>query len=741
MDAKTGGSPLSCPAKEPRALRALLGRTNRDWWPNQLSLEILQQDGLPLNPMGAEYDYAREFETLDYHAVKRDLTALMTESQPWWPADYGHYGPFFIRMAWHSAGTYRTGDGRGGSSSGGQRFAPLNSWPDNANLDKARRLLWPIKQKYGRKLSWADLMILAGNVAIESMGGPVFGFGGGRADVWEPEKDIYWGTEEEWLGETRIHEESGKAFENPLAAVQMGLIYVNPEGPGGNPDAAQSARDIRETFGRMGMNDEETVALVAGGHTFGKCHGAGDASKVGSEPEGSDIAQQGFGWTSSHESGIADHTITSGLEGPWTPNPIRWDSDYFHMLFDYEYELVKSPAGAKQWQPINQAPEDLAPGAHSPDRRVPTMMTTADMAMRVDPIYNEISRRFRDNPEQYADAFARAWFKLCHRDMGPKARYLGPEVPAEDLLWQDPIPPLDHPLIDAADIGKLKQRILESGLTTAEMVQTAWASASTFRGSDKRGGANGARIRLEPQRSWEVNQPEQLSRVLGVLEGIKAEFDASAGGGKRVSIADLIVLAGSVAVGEAARDGGYDVEVPFTPGRTDASQEQTDVEGFAVLEPKADGFRNYLQVEFSVPTEELLIDRARLLRLSAPEMVVLVGGLRVLGANHGGSPHGVLTDRPGQLTNDFFRNLLNMGTAWKEVDEHADEVFVGTCRKTDEQKWTATRTDLVFGSNSQLRALSEVYASDDADEKFVHDFIAAWVKVMNADRFDLAGRQ
>ncbi|HLL59889.1 MAG TPA: catalase/peroxidase HPI [Allosphingosinicella sp.] len=741
MDAKTGGSPLSCPAKEPRALRALLGRTNRDWWPNQLSLEILQQDGLPLNPMGADFDYAREFETLDYHAVKRDLTALMTDSQPWWPADYGHYGPFFIRMAWHSAGTYRTGDGRGGSSSGGQRFAPLNSWPDNANLDKARRLLWPIKQKYGRKLSWADLMILAGNVAIESMGGPVFGFGGGRADVWEPEKDIYWGTEEEWLGDTRIHQEAGKALENPLAAVQMGLIYVNPEGPGGNPDAAQSAHDIRETFGRMGMNDEETVALVAGGHTFGKCHGAGDASKVGAEPEGSDIAQQGLGWTSSHESGIADHTITSGLEGAWTPNPIRWDSDYFHMLFDYEYELVKSPAGAKQWQPINQAPEDLAPGAHSPDRRVPTMMTTADLAMRVDPIYNEISRRFRDNPDQYADAFARAWFKLCHRDMGPKARYLGPEVPAEDLLWQDPIPPLDHPLIDASDIGNLKQKILNSGLTTAEMVQTAWASASTFRGSDKRGGANGARIRLEPQRSWEVNQPEQLSRVLGVLERIKAEFDGSAGGGKKVSMADLIVLAGSVAVGEAAREAGYDVEVPFTPGRTDGSQEQTDVEGFAVLEPKADGFRNYLQVEFSVPTEELLIDRARLLRLSAPEMVVLVGGLRVLGANHGGSPHGVLTDRPGRLTNDFFRNLLNMGTAWKEVDEHADEVFVGTCRKTDEQKWTATRTDLAFGSNSQLRALSEVYASDDAHEKFVHDFIAAWVKVMNADRFDLARRQ
>jgi catalase-peroxidase len=741
MDAKTGGSPLSCPAKESRALRSLLGRSNRDWWPNQLSLDILHQHGAHGNPMGEGFDYAAEFKSLDYHAVKRDLHALMTDSQPWWPADYGHYGPFFIRMAWHSAGTYRTGDGRGGASSGGQRFAPLNSWPDNANLDKARRLLWPIKQKYGRKLSWADLMIMAGNVAIESMGGPVFGFGGGRADVWEPEKDIYWGTEEEWLGDSRYSQgeaEHERVLQDPLAAVQMGLIYVNPEGPSGNPDPVASGRDIRETFGRMGMNDEETVALVAGGHTFGKCHGAGDASKVGAEPEGSDIAQQGLGWTSSHESGIGDHTITSGLEGAWTPTPIKWDMSYFHMLLDYEYELVRSPAGAKQWQPVNQAPEDMAPGAHSPDRRLPTMMTTADMAMREDPIYNRISRRFRDDPDAFGDAFARAWFKLCHRDMGPKVRYLGREVPEEDLLWQDPIPPVDHPLVDSADVADLKQRILASGLTMAELVQTAWAAASTFRGSDKRGGANGGRIRLEPQRNWEVNQPEQLARVLQVYEGIKAEFDAAQSGGKRISIADLVVLGGCVGIDEAAREAGHQVEVPFTPGRTDASQEQTDVEGFAVLEPKADGFRNYLQVEFSVPTEELLIDRAQLMRLTAPEMTVLVGGLRVLGANHGGSKHGVLTDRPGQLTNDFFRNLLDMGTAWKQVDDHADDVFVGTCRRTDEQKWTATRTDLVFGSNSQLRALSEVYAADDAGEKFVRDFVAAWAKVMNADRFELA---
>jgi catalase-peroxidase len=736
MDAKTSGSPLSDPAKEPAALRSLLGRTNRDWWPNQISLDILHQNGAASpDPYGGQHDYPAAFESLDYQALKRDLTALMTDSQPWWPADYGHYGPFFIRMAWHSAGTYRTGDGRGGASSGGQRFAPLNSWPDNANLDKARRLLWPIKQKYGRNLSWADLMILAGNVAIESMGGPVFGFGGGRVDVWEPQKDIYWGTEEEWLGETRIDEQSGKALENPLAAIQMGLIYVNPEGPGGRPDAAASAHDIRETFGRMGMNDEETVALVAGGHTFGKCHGAGDASKVGAEPEGSDIAQQGLGWTSGHESGMGDHTITSGLEGAWTPTPIQWTNNYFRMLFEYDYELVTSPAGALQWQPKDQREEDMAPGAHSPDRRLPTMMTTADMAMKVDPSYGAISRRFYENPDQFADAFARAWFKLCHRDMGPKARYLGPEVPAEDLLWQDPIPAAEHPPVDDAGVADLKRRLLSSGLTVSELVATAWASAATYRGSDKRGGANGGRLRLEPQRLWEVNQPEQLARVLGLLEGIQRDYAASGG---KVSMADLIVLGGTAAVEKAARDAGHQVEVPFAPGRTDASQEQTDVEGFAVLEPRADGFRNYLQVEFSVPTEELLIDRAQMMQLSAPEMTVLVGGLRVLGANHGGSKHGVFTDRPGQLTNDFFRNLLDMGTAWKQVDDSADEVFVGTCRNADAQKWTATRTDLVFGSNSQLRAISEVYASDDAGEKFVADFVAAWTKVMNADRFDLS---
>ncbi|WP_371136366.1 catalase/peroxidase HPI, partial [Phenylobacterium sp.] len=674
----------------------------------------------------------------DYQAVKRDLVALMTDSQPWWPADYGHYGPFFIRMAWHSAGTYRSGDGRGGAGAGQQRFAPLNSWPDNGNLDKARRLLWPIKQKYGASLSWADLMILTGNVAIESMGGPIFGFGGGRADVWEPERDIYWGTEEQWVGdeanETRIQPEKGMALENPLAAIQMGLIYVNPEGPGGNADALQSARDIRETFHRMGMTDEETVALTAGGHTFGKAHGAGDASKVGASPEGADIAQQGLGWQSGHESGIGDHTITSGLEGAWTPTPITWDDTFFHMLLDYEYELVRSPAGAKQWQPVDQKPEDLAPGAHSPDRRVPTMMTTADMALKVDPEFRKISEKFRDDPAYFADAFARAWFKLCHRDMGPKARYLGPEVPAEDLLWQDPIPAQQGPVIDANDIKGLKEKIAGSNLSVAELVSTAWASASTYRGSDHRGGANGGRIRLAPQKDWEVNEPVKLAKVLQVYENIKAAFD----GAKTVSIADLVVLGGSVGIEKAARAVGRDVEVPFTPGRTDASQEQTDVEGFAVLEPRADGFRNYLQVAFNVPTEELLVDRAQLLRLTAPEMTVLVGGLRVLGANYGGSPHGVLTDRPGQLTNDYFVNLLDMGTAWKEVDGRGDEVFLGTDRGTHDEKWTATRTDLVFGSNSQLRALSEVYASSDAGEKFVNDFVAAWTKVMNADRFDLA---
>ncbi|QUT05708.1 catalase/peroxidase HPI [Sphingobium phenoxybenzoativorans] len=734
MDAKTSGSPLNDPSKEPAALRSLLGRTSRDWWPNQLSLEILHQNGLTGNPMGDDFDYAKEFKSIDYTALKKDLTALMTDSQPWWPADYGHYGPFFIRMAWHSAGTYRTGDGRGGASSGTQRFAPLNSWPDNANLDKARRLLWPIKQKYGRKLSWADLLILAGNVAIESMGGPVFGFGGGREDVFEPEKDIYWGTEEFWVGqegnETRIQPDKDMALENPLAAIQMGLIYVNPEGPGGNPDPLQSARDIRETFARMAMNDEETVALTAGGHTFGKCHGAGDASKVGAEPEGADIAQQGLGWQSGHESGVGDHTITSGLEGAWTPTPIRWSHNYFRMLLDYDYELVRSPAGAQQWQPVNQKPEDMAPGAHSPNRRLPTMMTTADMAFKMDPEYRKISDRFYKNPDQFADAFARAWFKLTHRDMGPKVRYLGPEVPAEDLIWQDPIPA--GQALGDADVATLKGKIAASGLSVGQLVKTAWASASTFRGSDKRGGANGARIRLAPQKDWDVNEPAELAKVLKVYEGIKAES------GGKVSIADLIVLGGSVGVEKAAKDAGHDVSVPFTSGRADADDAQTDADSFDPLEPKADGFRNYLSVRFNVPTEELMIDRAQLLGLSAPEMTVLVGGLRVLGANYEGSPHGVLTDRPGKLTNDFFVNLLDMGTAWKEVDDRGDEVFVGTDRATDKEKWTATRTDLVFGSNSQLRALSEVYAASDAGDKFVTDFVAAWTKVMNADRFDRA---
>jgi catalase-peroxidase len=717
--------------KDKAARRTLLGRTNRDWWPNQLSLDILQQNGLSGNPMDTDFDYRAAFQTIDYDALKADLTALMTDSQPWWPADYGHYGPFFIRMAWHSAGTYRTGDGRGGASSGSQRFAPLNSWPDNGNLDKARRLLWPIKQKYGQKLSWADLMILAGNVAIESMGGPVFGFGGGRADVFEPEKDIYWGTEENWVGdeanETRIQPEKDMALESPLAAIQMGLIYVNPEGPGGNPDALQSARDIRETFARMGMNDEETAALTAGGHTFGKAHGAGDASLVGAEPEGADIAQQGLGWQSGHESGMGDHTITSGIEGAWTPTPTTWDMTYFDMLLDHEYELVRSPAGAKQWQPVGNPEETLAPKAHTPGVKVPTMMTTADMAMKVDPDYRKVMDRFRADPAYFADAFARAWFKLCHRDMGPKARYLGPEVPAEDLIWQDPIPAASGTV--TADIAALKGRIASSGLSVADLVKTAWASAVTYRGSDHRGGANGGRLRLAPQKDWDVNEPAELGRVLAVYEGIAKEAG--------VSVADLIVLGGSVGIEQAAKAAGHAISVPFTPGRTDASQDQTDVDGFAVLEPKADGFRNYLQVRFNVPTEELLVDRAQLLGLSAPEMTVLVGGLRVLGANHGGSLDGVFTTRVGQLTNDFFVNLLDMNTAWKQVDDAADETFVGSDRASGEQKWTATRTDLAFGSNSQLRALSEVYAASDAGEKFVRDFVAAWVKVMNADRFDL----
>ena len=728
MDAKTGDPLHGSPMEEGAALRTLLGRTNRDWWPNQLSLEILRQHGASADPYGDDFDYAEAFLKLDYDAVKRDLTALMTDSQPWWPADYGHYGPFFIRMAWHAAGTYRIGDGRGGASSGQQRFAPLNSWPDNANLDKARRLLWPVKQKYGRNLSWADLLILAGNVAIESMGGPTFGFGGGRRDVYESEHDTYWGTEENWVGQgasPRMGDDAGKAMENPLAAVQMGLIYVNPEGPGGNPDPLASAKEIRMTFSRMAMNDEETLALTAGGHTFGKCHGAGDASKVGAEPEGADIAQQGLGWQSGHGSGMGDDTITSGLEGPWTPTPIKWSMNYLHMLLDYEYELVKSPAGAKQWQPVNQKEEDLAPAAHTPGKRVPTMMTTADMAFREDPEFRKIAERFRANPDEFADAFARAWFKLTHRDMGPKARYLGPEVPSEDLIWQDPVPAGTTP--SDSDVADLKRKILDSGLSVSALVKAAWASASTYRRSDHRGGANGARIRFDPIRNWKVNDPDELSTVLSKLDELRGN----------VSLADAIVLGGSAAVEKAARDAGYNVTVPFTGGRADASEEQTDFDSFEVLEPRADGFRNYLGVRYNVPTEELLIDRSQLLGLSAPEMTALVGGLRVLGANSGGSKHGVFTDRVGQLTNDFFVNLLDMGTAWKQVDDSGDETFVGTDRATDQQKWTATRTDLVFGSNSQLRALSEVYASADAGEKFVKDFVAAWTKVMNADRFDL----
>ncbi len=735
MDGNAGGpAPLNDPKKTSAAPRSLIGRTNRDWWPNQIAVDILHQQGRTGDPMGEGFSYAEAFKALDYAAVKRDLTALMTDSQSWWPADYGHYGPFFIRMAWHSAGTYRTGDGRGGAGAGQQRFAPLNSWPDNGNLDKARRLLWPIKQKYGASLSWADLMILASNVAIESMGGPVFGFGGGRADVWEPEKDVYWGTEANWVAaeETRIQPDKGLELESPLAAIQMGLIYVNPEGPGGVPEALLSARDIRETFARMGMNDEETVALTVGGHTFGKAHGAGDASKVGVEPEGADIAKQGMGWISSHASGKGDDTITSGIEGAWTPTPIQWDMSYFDMLLDHEYELVRSPAGAKQWQPVGNPPETLAPAAHTPGKRVPTMMTTADMAFKFDPEYRKVMDRFRADPAYFGDAFARAWFKLCHRDMGPKARYLGPDVPAEDLIWQDPIPAHQGPVLGAADIKALKDHIAASGLSVSELVKTAWASAATYRGSDHRGGANGGRLRLEPQRSWDVNEPGALSKVLQTYERIKADS------GLNVSIADLIVLGGSVGVEQAAKAAGHAIEVPFTPGRTDASAEQTDVEGFAVLEPRADGFRNYLQVRFNVPTEELLVDRAQLLGLNAPEMTVLVGGLRVLGANHGGSKHGVLTDRPGQLTNDFFVHLLDMRTAWNPADDSSDEAFVGSDRQSGAPRWTATRADLVFGSNSQLRALSEVYASADAGAKFVKDFVAAWTKVMNADRFDLA---
>ena len=742
MDAITSTSPINDPQKQPAALRKLLGQTSRDWWPEALSLGILAQKGKSSNPYGDEFNYGKAFKTLDYAAVKQDLTALMTDSQPWWPADYGHYGPFFIRMAWHSAGTYRTGDGRGGSSAGQQRFAPLNSWPDNGNLDKARRLLWPVKQKYGAKLSWADLFILAGNVAIESMGGPTFGYGGGREDVFEPEQDVYWGTEQEWLGQTRIDEEAGMTLESPLAAIQHGLIYVNPEGPGGCPNPMGSARDMRETFARMGMNDEETAALTAGGHTFGKAHGNGDASKVGKEPEGADISAQGLGWTSTHGTGIGDDTITSGLEGAWTPTPITWDMSYFDMLLDHEYELVKSPAGANQFQPVGNPEETLAPSAHVAGKKVPTMMTSADMALKVDPSYRAVMEKFRADPAYFADAWARAWFKLTHRDMGPKVRLLGPEVPQEDLIWQDPIPAADYPQIDDGDVAGLKAAIAGSGLTVPELVGTAWASASTWRVSDCRGGANGGRIRLAPQKDWEVNQPEQLARVLAKYEAIKAEFDGANeknGDAKKVSIADLIVLGGSVGIEQAAKAAGHAVEVPFKPGRTDASAEQTDAESFDVLEPKADAFRNYLQVQYNVPTEELMIDRSQLLDLSSPEMTVLIGGLRVLGANHPkAEQHGVFTTRVGQLTTDFFVNLLDMGTAWKQVSDESDQEFVGTDRHTHEHKWTASRTDLVFGSNSQLRALAEVYAMDDAPEKFVKDFVVAWTKVMNADRYDLA---
>ena len=730
--AKAGG----CPVLHTGAATTSTGmRSNRDWWPNQLNLSILRQHSEKSNPLGEDFNYAEEFKKLDLAAVKKDLYALMTDSQDWWPADYGHYGPLFIRMAWHSAGTYRTGDGRGGASFGTQRFAPLNSWPDNANLDKARRLLWPIKQKYGNKLSWADLLILAGNCALESMGLKTFGFGGGREDVWEPEEDIYWGAESEWLGDKRYS--GDRELENPLAAVQMGLIYVNPEGPNGEPDPVASGRDIRETFARMAMDDEETVALTAGGHTFGKCHGAGDAALVGPEPEAAGLEAQGLGWISSFGSGKGDDTITSGIEGAWTPNPIKWDNGYFDMLFGYEWELTKSPAGAWQWTPKDVADKDLAPAAHDASKRVTTMMTTADMAMRMDPIYEKISRRFHENPDQFADAFARAWYKLTHRDMGPVSRYLGPEVPTEELIWQDPVPAVDHELIDAKDIADLKSKILASGLSVSELAATAWASAATFRGSDKRGGANGARIRLAPQKDWEANQPAQLAKVLSALEQIQKDFNAAQTGGKKVSLADLIVLGGCAAVEQAAKAGGHEVQVPFTPGRTDASQEQTDVDSFSVLEPIADGFRNYEKSKYTIRAEELLLDKAQLLTLTAPEMTVLVGGMRMLNANHGQSQHGVFTKTPGALTNDFFVNLMDMGTTWKPVSDDAD-VFEGRDNATGEVKWTGTRVDLVFGSNSQLRALSEVYAQDDSKRKFVDDFVAAWTKVMDADRFDLA---
>ncbi len=724
----------TCPVMGGRhAAHTAVGSTaNEHWWPNQLSLRMLHQNSPMANPMGDDFDYAAEFKTLDLDAVKQDLTTLMTSSQDWWPADYGHYGPFFIRMAWHSAGTYRIQDGRGGASSGTQRFAPLNSWPDNGNLDKARGLLLPIKQKYGRKLSWADLMILAGNVALESMGFTTFGFAGGREDVWAPEEDLYWGPETIWLGDQRYS--GDRDLMDPLGAVQMGLIYVNPEGPNGNPDPLGSARDIRETFARMAMNDEETVALVAGGHTFGKCHGAGDPALVGPEPEGAPIEQLGLGWKNSFGTGKGVDTTTSGLEGAWTPTPITWDNSYFDVLFGYEWELTQSPAGAKQWTPTNPEAQGTVPDAHDPSRTHAPMMSTADLALRMDPVYEPISRRFHANPAEFADVFARAWFKLTHRDMGPIARYLGPEVPDEELIWQDPVPAVDHGLIGEADIAALKLRVLESGLSISELVSTAWASASTFRNSDKRGGANGARIRLAPQNDWEVNNPPELRRILETLEGVRAEFNSSA---KKVSMADLIILGGCAAVEAAAKNAGHVVTVPFTPGRTDASQEQTDVESFAPLEPTADGFRNYLGKGHVRSAEELMVDRAQQLTLSAPEMTVLVGGMRVLNANAHGSDHGVLTDRTETLTNDFFVNLLDISTEWQATAE-SEDVFEGRDRATGDMKWTGTRCDLVFGSNSQLRAIAEVYGSDDAQQKFLTDFVAAWNKVMNADRFDPA---
>ncbi|MEX1119621.1 MAG: catalase/peroxidase HPI [Terrimicrobiaceae bacterium] len=750
---------MTTEAKCPFHHTASNGTSNHDWWPNQLNLKILHQHSDLSDPMGGGFDYAKEFESLDLAAVKQDLAALMTDSQDWWPADFGHYGPLFIRMAWHSAGTYRTGDGRGGGGRGQQRFAPLNSWPDNVSLDKARRLLWPIKQKYGRKISWADLFILSGNVALETMGFETFGFAGGREDTWEPDQDVYWGRETTWLAgdiryahgsegvakeggvlvsdDTANGDTHGRSLEDPLAAVQMGLIYVNPEGPDGNPDPVASARDIRETFARMAMNDEETVALIAGGHTFGKTHGAGDAKHVGAEPEAAGLEEQGFGWKNSFGTGKGADTITSGLEVTWTTTPTQWSNDYFHHLFDYEWELTKSPAGAQQWTPKGGAGAGTVPHAHDPSQRIAPAMLTTDLALRFDPAYEKISRRFYENPDQFADAFARAWFKLTHRDMGPRDRYLGPEVPEEILLWQDPIPAIDHPLIDEADAAALKDRILASGLAVSELVSTAWASASTFRGSDKRGGANGARIRLAPQKNWPVNQPDQLSKVLKTLEGIQIAFNAAQSSGKKISLADLLVLAGNAGIEKAAKNAGHDVSIPFTPGRMDASQEETDVESFEFLEPAADGFRNYLKTKYSVSAEELLVDKAQLLTLTAPEMTALVGGLRVLKTNFDSSNHGVFTKRPETLTNDFFVNLLDMGTVWNATSKEED-LFEGRDRTTGEVRWTGTRVDLVFGSNSQLRALAEVYGCSDSQSKFVQDFVAAWAKVMNLDRFDLA---